>query len=139
MELTLDEQFHSFLWSFALGAVISAVYIVIVVVRELVPPKEIRLFVGDVLFMVFAALMNFIFAAALTNGMVRFYTIFAEIICFGLMYMTIGRLLKNSAAFLYQIICRIYHLVGSFISNVIIKKCVFFIKKCKIVLKKAKK
>ncbi len=139
MELTLYEQVNSFWWSFVLGALLTAVYIVVMVVRELSPPSKSLLVTGDILFMVFAAFVNFLFAAALTNGIVRFYTIFAECISFVLIYFTIGRVLKRSAAVVFGILCRIYHFISDPICNLIRKVTCSLKKKCKIILKKTKK
>lgn len=139
MELTLYEQIGSFLWSFVLGAVLTAVYIVVIVIRELSPPNKFSLMVSDILLMVFAAFVNFLFAAALTNGIVRFYTIFAECVSFALIYFTIGRFLKKSAALIFKILCKMYHFVYDPVCNLIRKLTFRLKKKCKIILKKIKK
>ena len=133
------EQINSFLWSFVLGAVLFALYIVLIVTREFSPPTKINIIVSDILFMVIAAFVNFLYAAALTNGTVRFYTVFAECISFAVMYLTVGRMLKKFAAFVFRVCFGVYHSIFDPVCNFIGKSTSKIVKKCKKLLKKTRK
>lgn len=139
MELTLKQQTEAFLWSFVLGAVISVIYTVVAVIRVISPPSKKQLFVSDLLFMVIAALMNFIFAVAFTEGKVRFYTIFAETISFFAIYFTVGKLAGRAAKsifrFISTVLYKITHPVIFFVGKIIL----LFKEKCILLLKKVKK
>lgn len=139
MELTLEQQTIAFLWSFVLGAALTMVYIIIAVIRLLSPPTKLQLFVGDVLFMVFSALVNFLFATSFTEGNVRFYTIFAEIVSFIVIYLTIGRLIKKTVHTIYKCVSVIFYKITSPIVILIRKFVTIAEKGCTFMLKKVKK
>ncbi len=134
MELTLYEQTYAFGWAFVLGAVIAGVYMVMMVMRELVPPGNPRIFAEDILFSVFAAILNFFYAVALTNGIVRLYVLFAEGVSFLLLYLTVGKILKRTAGVIFGMVYRIWHFFADPLSKVIRKIIFTFCKKCRIVL-----
>ncbi len=138
MEITLKQQTIAFLWSFVLGIILVLVYIIVAVIRTLSPPNKIQMFIGDVLFMVFAAIINFLFATAFTEGNVRFYTIFAELLAFFTIYLTVGKIIKKVIFVIYvrteMIIKKIMLPLRAFIGGIfssIIKKCSFMLKKVK--------
>ena len=139
MELTLEQQTIAFLWSFVLGAVLTMVYIVIVVIRLLSPPTNLQLFVSDVLFMVFSALANFLIATAFTEGNVRFYTIFAEIVSFVAIYLTVGRLVKKTVHTIYKFVSVIFYKITSPVVRLFRKFVTVAEKGCTFLLKKVKK
>lgn len=138
MELTAQQQTMAFLWSFVLGAVLAAVYTVAALIKVLSPPTKIQLFVGDVLFMVFAAILNFLFATALTEGNVRFYTVFAELVSFLAIYLTVGRILKKIINTVYKWISAFFRKItapltafSARLSSSLRKKYSFMLKKVK--------
>ena len=139
MELTLKQQTEAFLWSFVLGVIVSLIYVIIVVIRVISPPSKIQLFVGDVLFMVFAALLNFLFAVAFTEGNIRFYTIFAELISFFAIHLTVGRLAKKTAYIVFHFISAVFRRITRPLTKKINVILSFLGEKCSILLKKAKK
>ena len=51
-------------------------------------------FFSDLLFSVFACIVNFLYAVALTQGRIRLYVIFAQGISFFLFYFFVGRAVK---------------------------------------------
>lgn len=104
MEFTLHEQTVTFLWSLILGVIIVCIYIIISVIREFSPPKNLMLIAEDILFMGIAAALNFFFALSQTHGYIRAYVIFGQIISFSLIYFTLGKLLKNLAGAFVRII-----------------------------------
>lgn len=105
MQQTLYEQTGIFFWSFAMGAVLAALYTILAIMRVLSPPGTRQLVVTDVLFMAAAALVNFLFALSQTYGRIRGYVLAAELTAFFLLYLTAGRLLCRSA-FQIQAFCR---------------------------------
>lgn len=139
MELTLEQQTMAFLWSFVLGVVLAVVYITVSVIRVLSPPTRIQLFISDILFMVFSAIMNFLFACAFTEGKVRFYTIFAELVSFIILYLTLGRGIKKIVGIVYKWISSFFRKITKPISNFIGKSVTFAEKKFAFMLKKVKK
>lgn len=139
MELTLKQQSEAFLWSFVLGVAVALIYIIIAVIRVISPPSKVQLFVGDVLFMVFAALLNFLFAVAFTEGNVRFYTIFAELISFFVIYLTLGKAAKKTAHIVFRFISAVLRKISYPLIKLINTISSFLREKCFILLKKAKK
>ena len=108
MELTIYEQTNIFLRSFGLGAVLAAVYTVIAVLRTISPPDKRQLFVTDMLFMLLAGLLNFLFALSQTSGMIRAYSVAAQTAAFALLYGTVGRLVRNSSFVICSFIKRLW-------------------------------
>lgn len=109
MELTTIQQTTAFLWAFVLGAVIAAVYFIYSVIREVFMSGKVTVFFADMLFMIFVFVLNFLFAVGTTEGKVRLYVIMSEIIVFILLYLLIGRRIKNTA---FRIIRRIKEDIG---------------------------
>ncbi len=95
MFLNNEQQFYLFLWSFVPGLVIGLLYVILEAVRVISPPDKIQLFVGDLLFMLAASMITFLFSVAATEGRIRFHMILAEIISFTLLYFTVGKFLIN--------------------------------------------
>ena len=139
MELTLYQQTNVFLWSAVIGAVLAAVYTVFAVIRELSPPGRIQLFLTDFLFMVIAAMINFVFALSRTNGRIRGYSVLAQAAVFFLLYLTAGVFIKRSAKTI-KVFCeaRFSKLSAPFVT-VYDRFLLFIRQKCQILLKKIKK
>lgn len=118
---------------------LSVFYIIIAVIRILSPPSKLQLFVSDVAFMLFAAVLTFLFATAFTEGNVRFYTIFAELTSFLIIYLTIGRFIKKVTKAVYHWLCCFFFKITKPFRTLLKKICSFLIGKIRIMLKKAKK
>lgn len=134
-----DQQTLIFLRSFVLGAILFVVFMVTELINIAAPPGKIRLFVSDMLFMLFAAAMNFLFALSQTKGTIRGYSVFAQIFIFCVLYFTVGKLIKRLSVFIFSGIAycfnRVYLPAAEFFSS-----CTeFFVKKLKKFLKKIKK
>ena len=139
MEIVVYQQTLIFLRSFVLGAVLFAVFMVIELINIAAPPGKIRLFVSDMLFMLFAAVLNFLFALSQTKGNIRGYSVFAQIVIFCVLYFTLGKLIKRLSVLIFSgITCcfnKVYLPTAVFLSS-----CTgFFVKKLKNFLKKIKK
>lgn len=95
MEITLYSQTITFLWSFAIGAALTIIYIITDTAREISPPDKIMLFAEDMLFTLIVSAVNLFFAIARTQGYIRWYVITAQVISFLAIYFTVGKLLKK--------------------------------------------
>ena len=136
MELTLTQQTQIFLWSFLIGVVLFVVYIVMEVLRIVFPPGNIRIFIEDLLFMLFAAVVNFLFALSQTYGIIRGYSLFAQIASFALLYFTVGRIIKSFSFVLYKLFLRAYHFLFDPVSCLFNNMSKYLLHICKILLKK---
>ncbi len=139
MELTLYEQTGLFLWSFVLGAILAAIYTIMAVLRTLSPPGKWLLFFTDVLFVLAAAFLNFLFALSGTGGMIRAYSVFAQLAAFCVLYFTVGRLIKKSSFVISSLLHKAFHRAVSPVVYIGRRMFDFIQKKCKILLKKFKK
>ena len=104
MELTTQQQTTAFLLAFLMGAVICAGYIIVSVLRKLSPPGKTALFISDTIWMLSAAVINFLFAVSQTDGKIRFYVLTAELGSFLVIWFTVGKLLLKGTAWL-QYVC----------------------------------
>ncbi len=95
MEITLYSQTITFLWSFAMGAALTVIYIITDTARELSPPGKFMIFAEDMLFTFIVSTANLLFAIARTQGYIRWYVVTAQLISFIAIYFTVGRLLKR--------------------------------------------
>ena len=94
MGVSFQQHALAFFRSFALGAVIFLVYLTLELLRIMVPPGRIRLFVEDVLFAVLVSILDFLFALSQTDSSVRGFSLLAQLAAFVLLYVTAGRLCK---------------------------------------------
>ncbi len=111
MELTPYEQTMAFLWSFVLGVAVAVVYIVFGVIRALSPPSKVQLFFSDILLMVIVAVMNFLFAVSMTNGIIRVFSLAAEIGAFGVIYATVGKLIVRCSEIIKAVFLKVGHTI----------------------------
>ena len=91
MQITNFQQTTAFLWAFVLGAGIAVIYTVIRSVRIVLPPTQLQLFAGDMLFMIFVCIVNTLYAISLTEGRIRLYFVFSELVGYILIYIFPGR------------------------------------------------
>ncbi|MBQ9460813.1 MAG: spore cortex biosynthesis protein YabQ [Clostridia bacterium] len=139
MQLTLYEQTCIFLWSFVLGGIIAGIYTIMAVLRTLSPPGKWLLFFTDILFMLAAAFLNFLFALSCTQGMIRGYSLAAQLIAFCVLYLTVGRFIKRSSFVIADFLHRTWHKVTSPVVSFSVRVFREIAKKCKKLLKKTKK
>ncbi len=136
MELTLDQQTQIFLWSFVIGVVLFAVYIIMEVLRIVFPPGNVRVFIEDLLFMLFAAVVNFLFSLSQTYGVIRGYSLFAQTAAFALLYFTVGRIVKSFSLVIYKLFLRAYHFLSDPVYCLFNNMSKYTIHICKLLLKK---
>jgi len=95
LEVTLYSQTITFLCSLVLGGIVTGIYLLMEVMREISPPNKIILFAEDMLFTLIVCGLNLFFAIACTQGYIRWYVLAAQITVFAVIYFTLGRLLKK--------------------------------------------
>ena len=130
MELTTQQQTIAFLWAFLLGAIIEILYTLICAVRVVSPPTRLQLFIGDVLFMLIAAMLNTLYAISQTEGKVRLYVIAAEIIAYVILYFSIGRFMIKGLSAAISFTSGVSHNFFVFIRVKSMKIISFLKKKC---------
>lgn len=109
MELTTAQQTEAFLFAFLLGLITGVLYIVFMLLRDFFVRSFAAGFAADVVFMLTASLLNFLFAVGFTLGRIRFYVVFAEAVSFFVVYFTAGR-------FIRLIFRKISHMTAHFFS-----------------------
>ncbi len=130
LELTTQQQTIAFLWAFLLGAIIEILYTLICAVRVVSPPTRLQLFIGDVLFMLIAAMLNTLYAISQTEGKVRLYVIAAEIIAYVILYFSIGRFMIKGLSAAISFTSGVSHNFFVFIRVKSMKIISFLKKKC---------
>ncbi len=127
------------MWSFVIGAVLGGIYILLAVMRVLSPPSTKLLVITDLLFTAAAALLNFLFALARTNGRIRGYVLAAELAAFLLLFLTVGKLLQKSAFVIRSLFCKMIGVITSPVRHFLCRLQDRFTKKCRNLLRKSKK
>lgn len=142
VEVSLFQHTLAFFRSFVLGGVLFGLYMVFELIRIMAPPGRLRLFLEDVLFMLLAAVLNFLFALSQTYGSIRLFSLLAQLAAFSLLYFTVGRLIKKFSAAIRSFLIRAYHFVYDPVTRFLGKLvsgggrlCRFFMGKIKIVKK----
>ena len=121
MEVSLFQHTLAFFRSFLLGGVIFAVYMVFELIRIMAPPRRLRLFFEDVLFMLLCAVLNFLFALSQTYGSIRLFSLAAQLAAFVLLYLTVGRLIKRCSQTIKRTLVRMYRFVHDPLSRLVIR------------------
>ena len=136
IELRSEQQTFILLCSFVLGAVLFAVYISMALIRVALTPGKIRLFIEDTLFMLFSAVLNFLFALSLTDGIVRLYPVIAELAVFFLLYFTAGKLMLRLSSAIFGFFFKVYRKIRNAFVLYLNKMTKITANKCKKLLKK---
>ena len=105
-------------------------YTLICAVRVVSPPSRLQLFIGDVLFMLIAAMLNTLYAISQTEGKVRLYVIAAEIIAYVILYFSIGRFMIKGLSAAISFTSGVSHNFFVFIRVKSMKIISFLKKKC---------
>ncbi len=101
LQLTTAQQTAAFLWAFIPGALLGLLYVIIRSFRIISPPGALQLFLGDVLFMLTAGIVNSLYAVSQTEGKVRLYVLAAQGISFFVVYFFVGRPLFSFIRFIH--------------------------------------
>lgn len=107
MTISLAGQTSAFLYSCALGAALCALYDVFRAIRLFFLPGRILTAFLDVLYFFLAAVFTFAFFMAVSQGEVRAYLYFGEMIGWLLYYETVGALLLRLQSRIFRLLRRI--------------------------------
>lgn len=88
--ISLSTQTKSFLYSLGFGLVIAVLYDALRIVRLMLSFSKIACYITDFFFSVASAVMTFLFCLSVTNGEVRLYIIFGELVGFFVFYLSFG-------------------------------------------------
>ena len=122
----MAQQTNVFLHSFLLGGILYFVDLLFETGRCIAPPGKYRVLAEDVIWMLIAALTNFLFALAYTNGVIRLYSVLAQLSVIILLHLTFGRLFRrlllalvSAVRYILMLICRPFRLFS--------RKCAVFL------------
>lgn len=90
METTIQMEYNCLFWSFVLGGVLYGVYEIFRFLRRLLSNTFSVNFICDSFFMITAAFVFFTFTLGYSDGILRWYTIFAAFAAFIGCRLTIG-------------------------------------------------
>lgn len=113
MELTLSAQTQAFIYSCALGAMLSVVYTAMGILKIMSPPGKRLLFFMDLIFMLVCTFATFLFSVAMTWGSIRYYVVFGELVGFFLFYLTVGELILKCSKVITDFILKLYLFITS--------------------------
>ena len=125
MELSFAQQSSAFLWSFVLGASLSALYGVFRLLRCTFSFGKAAVFLLDVIFMLAASVSCFLFSLGFIRGYVRFYVFIGAAIGFVAYRLTAGRLI-------FSVYSRILGVCRKILNKIFIKTKLFAKKLLKI-------
>ncbi len=82
METTIQMEYNCLLWSFVLGGFLYGVYEIFRFLRRVLSNTFLVNFICDSLFMITAAFAFFTFTLGYSDGILRWYTVFAAVVAF---------------------------------------------------------
>lgn len=100
MGFELSDQTVYFLFSLVYGAVLSALYDIVRIIRFAGANKPIHIILSDVVYFVVCAFATFLYALPFNYGSVRYFVLFGEAVGFVVYRFTVGEV--NSC--IYQVI-----------------------------------
>ena len=101
-EISVGNQFITFLYSLCIGGIFCAVYDILRAARKAGFNSFVAVFVTDILFWVVGAFVTFIFLIARTSGEIRGYVLISELVGFGLFRATFSRLIFPIFKIIFQ-------------------------------------
>lgn len=87
---TIAEQTIIFFYSLGLGFLLGIAYDIVRIIKLSISQKKKTVFLQDIIYAVFVALTTLLFLLATTNGELRFYALFGELIGFLVYYFAFG-------------------------------------------------
>ena len=118
MEFYIADQTLVFLYACVLGAALSIVYDIFRLIRITAVMGRAVIAVEDIIFFIIVSFSTFVFILSFTEGVIRFYVIFGELLGFILCHVTLGalivKLLGGFIRLLKRIFLRIFKAVGGF-------------------------
>lgn len=108
MELSLSAQTQAFVYSCALGAILSVIYTAMGIIKIMSPPSRKLLFFMDLIFMLVCTVTTFLFSVAMTWGSLRYYVVFGELVGFFLFYLIVGELILKCSKAITGFLSNVY-------------------------------
>lgn len=142
MEISVAVQSMSFLYAFLFGAVTGLLYDIFRILRIAFPIGKVAVFIEDVLYLLSAGLLTFVYLLKFNSGEIRSYILLGTLLGFIVYYFTVGKLIIGSA----KLIIKLIKIVLSFLFGILLipikKICsflMFIFKKIAKILKKSLK
>ena len=107
MSYQIVEESHFFLYSLCLGFVISFIYDIIRLIRNLIPHHWFFISLEDILFWIFTSIVQFLLLYKVNNGMIRWYSIAAALLGMVLYIKSLGQYM---VAYMSHFIRKILHI-----------------------------
>lgn len=108
MSQQIVEESNFFLYSVCMGFVISFIYDIIRLFRNLVPHNSFFISIEDILFWIFTSIVQFLLLYKVNNGMVRWYSIAGALLGMILYIKSMGQYMVS---FMSYFIKKILHVV----------------------------
>ena len=126
--MALYQTFHPvvFLFSLLWGIFIYIAYEVLRFIRVITRNNKTVVFVTDLLFMIFSAIVAFMFSLAYNFGQLRIYMIVGFFLSFIVLRLTLGRLSIVLFTKFYSIFCTFSRKIIKFFKKVLAKLLKFF-------------
>lgn len=141
-EINNQNQIITFLLSLCLGALCCALYDIVRAMRKVCLNSLLAITVGDILLWIFYAFITFIFLMSRTNGEIRGYVLFAELLGFVFFRISVSKVIYWFFNFIFQkikvIMQKINFVLSAFytkIEHLVLKAFQFLIKMLKTVKK----
>ena len=127
MSYQIVEESNFFLYSLCLGFIISFIYDMIRLIRNLIPHNAFFIALEDILFWVFTSIVQFLLLYKVNNGMIRWYSIAAALLGMVLYIKSLGQYM---VAYLSYFIRKILH-IGQHIFIYVISPIKWLVQKAK--------
>lgn len=88
--VSLSSQTRNFLVSLGFGLLLGIAYDLIRTIRLIISSSTKSLYVSDFLFVIFSGFATFLFCLTITNGEIRWYVLFGELLGFLVYYFSFG-------------------------------------------------
>ena len=116
MSYQIVEESHFFLYSLCLGFVISFIYDILRLIRNLIPHHWFFIALEDIFFWIFTSIVQFLLLYKVNNGMIRWYSIAAALLGMVLYIKSLGQYM---VAYMSFFIRKILHIGQQIFLNVI--------------------
>lgn len=107
-ELSNKLQIIGFLYSIILGMIFAAFYDIFRALRIVKKPTALSVLFQDILYFFTISILTFIFLLAITNGEIRGYILFGEIVGFLIFLALISRFFIKILIFILNLFLRLY-------------------------------
>ncbi len=101
-EINNQNQIITFLLSLCLGAICCAIYDIVRALRKVCLNSLLAITVGDILIWIFYAFITFIFLMSRTNGEIRGYVLFGELVGFILFRISVSKVTCYFLDFIFE-------------------------------------